>query len=124
MSPQEPWFNRVTWRQLEALVRDWATEHDSIYIVTGPVLTDGPYETIGENQVAVPRYYYKVVLDYSQPEIKAIGFVFPNYRSRLPLSHFAVPVDFVEAITGIDFFYQLADEIEDILESNVDFKNW
>jgi endonuclease G, mitochondrial len=124
MSPQDPWFNRVTWRQLEALVRDWAIEHDSIYIVTGPILTDPPYESIGENEIAIPHYYYKVILDYSQPNLNAIGFIFPNRRSKRPLSDFAVSVNFVEAITGIDFFHKLDDEIEEILESNNNFNNW
>lgn len=33
-------------------------------------------------------------------------------------------IDEVEKITGIDFFYQLEDSIEDKLESNVDVSKW
>lgn len=124
MSPQDPSFNRGVWKRLEGLVRDWAVFNNGIYIATGPVLTDGPYETTGSNEVSVPRYYYKVVLDYEPPGLKAIGFILANERSSLPLSEFAMTVDEIEEITGIDFFYRLPDEIEWLLESQADFSLW
>ena len=61
ISPQLPAFNRGVWKRLEELVRFWATRYDSIYIVTGPVLTNG-LPTIGADKVSVPEYYYKVIL--------------------------------------------------------------
>ena len=64
MSPQTPSFNRGIWKKLEELVRTCAIENNTIYVVTGPVLTNG-LQTIGPNKVSVPNYYYKVVLDYS-----------------------------------------------------------
>ena len=55
-----------------------------MYVVTGPVLTEGPYETIGENEVAIPKRYYKVILDYKEPGLKAIGFILPKVVNVLP----------------------------------------
>ncbi len=124
MSPQRPGFNRGIWKKLEGLVRKWAEENEEIYVVTGPILTDGPYETLGENQVAIPKRYYKVILDYREPELKAIGFVLPNEKSSLPLSTFAVSVDRVEEITGLNFFHALPDAIEEVMESVVDWAAW
>ena len=124
MSPQTPGLNRGKWRSLEELVRTWATANKEVYVVTGPVLTDGPFKTIGENQVAVPKRYYKVVLDYKKPEIKGIGFILPNERISLPLSDFAVSIDQVEQLTGIDFFHLLPDDIEESLESSVMLTSW
>ena len=60
MAPQAPSFNRGIWAELEAVARTAAYDNGSIFIVTGPVLTDGPYETIGENDVSVPKRFYKV----------------------------------------------------------------
>ena len=99
MSPQAPGFNRGIWKRLEGIVREWAVENEEVYVVTGPVLTDGPYLALGENQVAVPKQYYKVILDYKEPELKAIRFILPNEKSNLPLSVFVVSVDRVEEIT-------------------------
>ena len=78
MSPQDGGLNRGLWADLEAIVRQMAVDNGKVYVVTGPVLTDGPFETIGESKVIVPHQYYKVVLDYTDPDIKAIGFVLPN----------------------------------------------
>ena len=124
MCPQTHAFNAGIWSDLEEAVRSIAYEDECIYVVTGPVLTDGPYETIGENKVAVPNYFYKVILDYSAPPVKAIGFIMPHENSKEPLSYFAVTVDEVENITGLDFFPLLPDDEEEKLESSLDTTLW
>ena len=124
MSPQDPSFNRGIWADLEAAVRVMAYENNSVYVVTGPVLTDGPYETIGENEVAVPKNYYKVILDYTEPDVKAIGFLLPNEGSSKSLESFAVTVDEVEDATGIDFYPALPDDQEEAIESEIDLSKW
>ena len=124
MCPQTHAFNAGIWSDLEEAVRSIAYEDECIYVVTGPVLTDGPYETIGENKVAVPNYFYKVILDYSAPTVKAIGFIMPHENSKEPLSYFAVTVDEVEDMTGLDFFPLLPDDEEEKLESSLDTTLW
>jgi len=123
MSPQVPGFNRGIWKKLEERVRQWAMENKVIYVVTGPVLT-GNLSAIGPDKVSVPRYYYKVVLDYSLPELKGIGFIMPNASSTLPLQSFAVPIDSVEKVTGIDFFPALPDKQEQAIEKTVCIPCW
>ncbi|MDY0014843.1 MAG: DNA/RNA non-specific endonuclease [Bacteroidales bacterium] len=123
MSPQVPGFNRGIWKNLEELVRTWAVENEKIYIVTGPILTDN-LPTIGQNNVSVPSSYYKVILDYTLPEIKAIAFVIPNNASKLPLQSYVVTIDKLEKITGIDFFPLLPDEQERIIERTVCNSLW
>lgn len=123
MSPQEPSFNRGIWKKAEELVRNWAIENKQIYIVTGPVLTPG-LKTIGPNAVSVPEYYYKVILDYSEPEIKGIGFIIPNAASQKELKTFAVSIDSVEQLTGIDFFPLLPDAVENALEKTACLDCW
>ena len=118
MSPQLPGFNRGVWKRLEELMRSWAIDNKAIYIVTGPLLSKG-LPAIGSNGVSIPNYYYKVVLDYTQPEIHAIGFVLPNASSSASLSTFAVSIDEVERQTGIDFFPALPDDQETKLEKEV-----
>lgn len=124
MSPQRPGFNRGIWKELETMVRRWAEEDGSLYVVTGPVLNKKNYPTIGENKVAVPEYYYKVLLDYTEPEIKGIGFILPNRKTENPIEGFAVPIDRVEVMTGIDFFPELPDDEEENIESHADLSLW
>lgn len=123
MSPQDPGFNRGIWKKLEELVRTWAIQNDSIYIAVGPVLTHGLL-SIGENKVSIPKYYYKVILDYTNPKIKAIGFIFPNASSSLPLQNFAVTIDSVEKFTGLNFFSRLPPEQEKLIEKTLCLDCW
>ncbi|MDI9429563.1 MAG: DNA/RNA non-specific endonuclease [Spirochaetota bacterium] len=124
MSPQDGSFNRGIWSQLEAVVRNFADTEGAVYVVTGPVLTDGPYQTIGANEVSVPNSYYKVILDYEEPELKAIGFVLPNEGSKSDLKSFATTVREVEDLTGLDFFHRLPDMQEELLETRYDTEAW
>jgi endonuclease G, mitochondrial len=123
MSPQQPAFNRGIWKHLEEQVREWAKDFDTLYVVTGAVLKPG-LPTIGTSNVAVPEAYYKIVLDYKPPVEEAIGFILRNEGSKEPLSEFAVSVDSVEKVTGIDFFPELPDSIETVVESRVNLAFW
>ena len=123
ISPQTPGFNRGIWKKLESVVRRWANDYEKIYIVTGPVLTK-EYSTIGLNNVSVPDFFFKVVLDNQGPEKKAIGFVLANEKSRNNLKDFSMNIDSVEKITGIDFFHLLEDSFEDSLERSLDLSQW
>ena len=123
MSPQTPSFNRGIWKKLEELVRTWAVENNTVYVVTGPVLTNG-LQTIGPNKISVPNYYYKVILDYSEPNIKGIGFILPNIGSKEQLQYYAVTIDSVEKFTGIHFFPLLPDDQEELIEKTLCIKCW
>lgn len=119
MSPQTPAFNRGAWAKLEALVRSYIRDSsDTLYVVTGPVFL-GATENIGKNKITVPLFYYKAI--YS-PKRGMMAFLMPNRKIDEPLSAWAVSVDLIEALTGIDFFPQLPIEIQDKLESTVKVK--
>ena len=76
MSPQFPSFNRGIWKKLEDLVRKWAIDEDSLYIVTGPIFINNR-GSIGPNKVTIPGFYYKVIYDPTGNK-KMIGFIIPN----------------------------------------------
>jgi endonuclease G len=123
MSPQDPGFNRGIWKRLEEQVRSWASELGSVYVATGPVLKSG-LPSIGSNRVTVPTHYYKVILYTNGKEARAIGFVLPNASSRASLSQYAVSIDQVERVTGLDFFPKLDDSIESSAEKSVCTTCW
>jgi endonuclease G, mitochondrial len=123
ISPQVPAFNRGIWSKIEDLVRLWAKEYNAVYVITGPVLRDS-LPTIGNNKVSVPESFYKVILYYNKPDYKAIGFIIPNKASVEPLQKFAVTVDSVEKVTGINFFAALPDEEEEVIESTLQIQQW
>ena len=120
MSPQSPGFNRGIWKKLESQVRTWADENQELWIVTGPILTEG-LPTIGDNQVSIPEYFYKVIIDIKEPDIKGVGFIMVNQSSSESIESFAVTIDSVETLTNLDFFSDLPDSIEQALESEIGF---
>ncbi|MCP4176338.1 MAG: DNA/RNA non-specific endonuclease [bacterium] len=125
MSPQIPDFNRGAWKKLESKVRVWAVKNIEISVVTGPIFYNNrTHKEIGSDRVDIPDAYFKVILDYRKPDIKAIGFILPNKRIDKPLYHYTVPINNIERITGLDFFAYLPDNIEEQLESKSDYNRW
>ena len=121
MSPQLAEFNDGVWKKCEERVRQWAKQYDSLFVVTGPVLRPG-LPTIGESAVSIPELYYKIVLDPRRQE--AIAFLVPHQKSKQTIKHFAVSIDSVESVTGIDFFPALPDHVEQAIESQCCFDAW
>jgi endonuclease G len=122
MSPQVKDFNDGIWNKLEELVRTWALLDGRIYVVTGGVLTSNKGK-IGLDGVTVPKYFFKIIYD-PNGQGKMIAFLLPNEKSTKPLRTYVVSVDSVESLTGIDFFSELADTIESVLESKKDVSAW
>ncbi len=138
LSPQAGSFNRGMWKDLEATVRAWAKKFGRVYVVSGPVLEKpaAEYESIGEDKVTVPKYYYKVLLaplyeneeDAATPDdaenICALGFIFPNEKCEGSFYDFAVSIDEIERRTGLDFFSGLDGQTQERIESSVNLEEW
>ncbi|MBC7525310.1 MAG: DNA/RNA non-specific endonuclease [Flavobacterium sp.] len=123
ISPQKHDFNDGIWNTLESKVRYWAVKYNEIYVITGGILNNN-LQTIGREKVAVPNYFYKVLLTNSGGEYKVIAFLVPAVNNTEPLYKFVVSVDSIEKVTGIDFFPRLNDTLENTLERNSDYKKW
>lgn len=123
ISPQKHDFNDGIWNRLEQKVRYWAKKYNDVYVITGGVLENG-LATIGKENVAIPNYFYKVILDAENGKYRMIGFLVPAVDSNKPLYEFVVPVDEIERRTGIDFCPQLVDVTETRLEKSSDYKSW
>jgi endonuclease G len=123
ISPQRHDFNSGIWNTLEQKVRYWASKYNGVFVVSGGVL-NGDMETIGDEQVAVPNQFYKILIDTNSGKTKMIAFLMPHENSQKPLYKFVVPVDSIEVLTGIDFFPELEDTLEDKLEASANYKEW
>lgn len=121
ISPQNPSFNRGIWKKLESLVREWGKDFD-IYVSTAGVLNSNNLGSIGKNKVTIPSKYFKVI--YAPDKNIMIGFLISNTKQTGKLFSYAVTVDKIEALTGIDFYSELPDNIEEDLESKIVLKSW
>ena len=121
MSPMAPSFNRGIWSRLEDWVREEALGNSGLYVVTGPILSSSCGSL--KESITVPCAYYKIVFkEGSQP--KMLGFVLSNAGASGSLQAFAVSVDEIEKKTGLDFFPQLENTLEQSLESKVNLNGW
>ncbi|WPR72558.1 DNA/RNA non-specific endonuclease [Flavobacterium sp. NG2] len=123
ISPQNHEFNSGIWNRLEQKVRFWAQKYDGVVVITGGVLKNTS-ETIGNEKVVVPNYFYKIIFENELGKHKMIAFLMPAVKSNKALYEYVVPVDSIEKITGIDFFPNLDDKIENSLEKSTDYKSW
>lgn len=124
ISPQHPELNRRKWKDLENKVREWSLRDSAIIIVCGPIMEPRATRSIGRNRVAVPQWFFKVILSPYTRSPRAIGFIFPNSRATAPLRTYAVTVDSVERAAGMDFFSALPDPLEDKIEAECKPTAW
>ena len=116
---------------------------DSVYIITGGIFNSGE-DKIGENDLWVREYFYKIVMDdeildgqiakdptpvnssKNEPTNNnyAIAFIMPNEGVDAPLKNFVVSIDEIEEKTGIDFFPQIPDDVEKIIENDINIGHW
>ena len=121
--PQDSKLNSGLWNSIEMDCRKWAKRYGEVYIVCGPVWMKGKHATIGENAVAVPEAFFKVVLCLAGKP-KAFGFIVRNTEGNKKRDMYYNSVDQVERITGFDFFPALPDDIENEVEAEANINDW
>ena len=124
MCPQKPALNRGIWKHLEEQVRHWADREHNLYISAGPIFFNSDPATIGRDRVAVPDAFFKVVATITSGQYKGIAFIMKNEGSNEPLQNFAVSIDSIQNLTGIDFFPALPDSLENAIEKTYDLHEW
>lgn len=116
IAPQTPALNRGEWRRLEEQVRRWAERYDTLYVVTGGIMSPAPDTLRGG--VGIPDYFYKALLaPDGEGGYRAAAYVLPNAAHLTGgYADYAVTVDSLEARTGMDFFCDLPDSVETAAE--------
>ena len=143
MQPQYQSHNGGLWSRLETLVRDFATNDeytalhcDTMYIVKAATITnkvtinktevDGIYAERcvgkGSHELIVPKFFYMALLHYNKEtdSYHAIAFWTDHIdetQSVKNLADYAISIQELQARTGIDFFCNLPDVIEEAVEA-------
>jgi endonuclease G len=123
ISPQNREFNAGVWSRLEKQTRKWAMRYKTLYIITGGILVTG-LDKIGDEDVALPDYFYKVIAKENKGDLEVLAFLMKGEEQNKPIQNFLVPVDLIEELTGIDFFYEINKEAQESIEHEVVLKNW
>lgn len=123
MMPQVNGFNSKVWANMEIWVRNRITtsSKDTLFVVKGGTIDNaGQYTTKARTggTMIVPKYYYMAVLMHNSSGYKAMGFwIEHKANTATDLSPYVVNIDELEEHTGIDFFCNLPDDVENHVES-------
>lgn len=131
--PQKSKLNQGIWCDLEDKTAEWADEYGSVWIMTGPIIYNHkPSKWLGQEgevPVAIPDAFFKIIVREVGNEKKVLSFVYPQegieYSSG-PFDHkpYLTSVDIIETLTGLDFFPQLPEVVENSLESTIHVEIW
>lgn len=151
MSPMCANFNQVFWTGFESTVRNWGNmcatgAYDKVYVTKGGTLDQLAINFIpakaGDNSgkgtdangytihgIACPKYYFMAVLSEKDGKYKAVGFFLEHKEgytqpSADVIKSYAISIDELEKKTGLDFFCNLEDDIEDQVESSFSAADW
>ena len=96
MAPQLPGFNRAIWKGLENKERRMAEKYGEVWVITGPIYSK-PMKHIG--RAPIPDAFFKVIYFDSNSE----AYLIPHMKLKTTkLNNYKVPVESVEAVTGLD----------------------
>ncbi len=98
-APQNPDCNRYTWEGLEVACRDWAKTMN-LEIWAGVIVEKG-YMVIGEDKIAVPSKFWKVI--YCKENNEAIGFIMANKNMDHNYKLYVAKISDIEALSGFKF---------------------
>lgn len=128
--PQYQKHNGVLWSNLESKVQgmDRADFRDTLYVVKAGTIDKEdqllPKTTTG---LLVPGYFYMAVLCVKDKQYKAIAFWTKHENVSITnanVADYAISVDELERRTGIDFFCNLPDDIEENVEKTLNVSDW
>lgn len=129
MQPQRGEFNTGIWEKMEEKIRSFLTynmskqaahANDTMYVCKGGTI-DKSEQILGytNNKFIVPKYFFAAVMIKNKSGHKAIGFWFEHkdYPPTEKLSAHIVNIAKLEELTGIDFFCNLPDDEERLIEN-------
>ena len=134
MHPQLSGFNGDgIWWNLENRLRSVYNKdsfRDTLYVVKGGTISGGMYTYDKNNNLIVPNYFFMALLRKrnnitANGGYAAVGFWMRHEANTdTTFKKYAVSIDELEELTGIDFFCNLPDEIEKAVEQSYSTAVW
>ena len=139
MQPQYNKFNAGLWQEMENDVRNWVSMSDTLYVCKGGTIDNEEYileyvnqrshqsTRVNKSHIPVPRFFYMALLSRKGDTWEAMAYWAPNLNENHtldPHKGYALKIDRLEELTGIDFFCNLPDDIEDEVESKLTLSYW
>lgn len=119
--PQNHNLNAGVWNDLEKQVRREAKYYGKLWVVSGPIVGSNRHGRIGSNRVMVPDSFFKALLAKNRDgKYVSVGFVFPNEAGDNGMASYAMTVNELEKLIGMDLFYNLDHAVQEQVEDSID----
>ena len=119
------------WVQMENQVRKWGKSlkaKDTLFVCKGGTIDkESQILTRIKGQLIVPKYFFMALLLKNSQGYRGIAFWTEHLTTTVPnadLSKYVKTIRELETLTGIDFFCNLPDEIENKVETTNSSKAW
>ena len=129
--PQYQNHNGNLWLTLENKVNEWGNNssfRDTLYVVKAGTIDKADQRLANTSTgLIVPKYFYMAILCVKNGQYKAIGFWTEHTNTTIKNAkpkNYAVSIRELEEKTGIDFFCNLPDDIEETVESSYSLSAW
>ena len=142
ITPQNPNLNQQDWKYLEEACRGYVEKGSELFIIAGVYGEGGvnksgkvlnTYKNMDEEnttEITIPAHFWKVVViipdgdgDLSRIDENAVAFAVDFENKPVPddlsWKDYAISIDTLESLTGLDFLSALPDDIESALESRM-----
>lgn len=122
ITPQQADLNQGPWRVLEGRIRVIVKQGKTLWVMTGPLYErDMPQLPNANETHTVPSGYWKIVAMHDGATLRVAAFIMEQDTARdSPLQDHAIRVRAVQDRTGLDFFWELPDDVETELENRQD----
>ncbi|MGI9212384.1 MAG: DNA/RNA non-specific endonuclease [Methylococcaceae bacterium] len=128
ISPQKPELNQKLWERLEEVELDrLARNFESVWVTTGPLFDSQVERLKSAYRVEIPDAFYKIyaIPNSDSNKTRLLAFMMPQtVHGNEPLDQYLTTVDEIERQTGLDFFADMEDSVENRLENSVDIQGW
>lgn len=127
IAPQRSTLNQQTWRYLESKIADtYAPDFDGVWVVVGPVFVTNPIKRYN-NKASMPDGFFCIIVDKDETtgDLRALAlYLRQSVTGNHAPKEFVTNIRSIEEHTGLDFFSDLPDDVENALETSAPDAKW
>lgn len=135
MSPQIGDFNGGLWLKFEQKIQALGRSNtfcDTLYVCKGGTIDRSEHiiKYVADGRMAVPKYYFMAAVAVKNGTYKGIAFWMEHKKYSSSESapdkmrKYALSIDALEEKTGINFFHNLPEKVETVVEANYNANVW
>jgi endonuclease G len=135
MSPQIGNFNSGFWADFEQKIQSLGRDKnfcDTLYVCKGGTIDRSEHiiKYVADGRMAVPKYYFMAAVAVKNGTYKGIAFWMEHKKYSSSESapdkmrKYALSIDALEEKTGINFFHNLPEKVETVVEANYNANVW